>query len=155
MLRTIKRFFEELAPSAQQTEEQKQHALQLAVCVLLVEMSRVDGSVSSIELAHLNQLMDDQFDLTSQEKQELTDMARQELDNSTDYYQFTSVINLHFSPEQKIRMIESLWEVAFVDGKVDAHEEHFLRKIHALLHVSHSEFIKAKHRVESLHRSKN
>lgn len=149
MLQTIKRFFDNLAPESQQTEEQKQHAIQLAVCVLLVEMSRADGTVNEAELSHLNHLMDEQFDLSDQEKQELTDLAGEELDKSTDYYQFTSVINEHFEQPQKIKMIEDLWQVAFIDGKVDAHEEHYLRKVHSLLHVSHSNFIKAKHRAES------
>ena len=145
MLESIKRFFENLAPEATQTVEEKQHAIHLAVSVLLVEMSRMDGKVSGIEIDQLHQLLEKQFQLSAQEKKDLTDLASQELDNSTDYYQFTSVINEHFEHQQKIDLIEYLWQIAFVDGKLDAHEEHYLRKIHSLLHVSHKDFMKTKH----------
>jgi len=148
MLKTIKQFFEELAPKAVQTEQQKQHALHLAVSVLLVEMCRMDGKVSESEISQLHQLLEKQFQLSQQEKNEITELANQELDNSTDYYQFTSVINEHFDHPQKIKMIEYLWQVAYVDGKVDSHEEHYLRKIQSLLHVSHADFIKTKLKVE-------
>ena len=147
MLANIKRFFDNLSPQAVPTQEQQQHALQLAVCVLLVEMGRVDGKMSSQEFQRLSEIMDQQFTLSSQEKNELTELANQELDEATDYYQFTAVLNQHFNPQEKLKVIEYLWEVAFVDGKIDAHEEHYLRKIHSLLHISHSQFMRANHKV--------
>jgi uncharacterized tellurite resistance protein B-like protein len=47
-------------------------------------------------------------------------------------------------------MIEQLWQVAFSDGQLDAHEEHFLRKIHSLLHVSHRDFMRTKHKAKNI-----
>jgi uncharacterized tellurite resistance protein B-like protein len=148
MLQSIKRFFDQLAPQKEQTEQEKQHALHLAVSVLLVEMTRMDGQVCEQEREHLNKVLEEQFKLSFEEKQELTDLAKETLDGSTDYYQFTSVINEHFDQPQKIQMIEQLWQVAFSDGKLDAHEEHYLRKIHSLLHVSHSDFMKTKYQAQ-------
>jgi uncharacterized tellurite resistance protein B-like protein len=37
-----------------------------------------------------------------------------------------------------------LWELAYADGELDAHEEHRIRRLAGLLHVSHSEFIRTK-----------
>jgi len=152
MLKSIKQFFDNLAPQASQTEAEKKHAIHLSVSVLLVEMSRMDGKVSDVELSHITNLLDKQFELTAQEKSEVMELAHEELDTSTDYYQFTSVINQHFEQSQKVKMIEQLWQTAFIDGKLDAHEEHYLRKIHSLLHVPHSDFIKAKLRAEASHK---
>lgn len=146
MLKSIKRFFDNLAPEAAQTEEQKRHAIHLSVAVLLVEMCRMDGQVTTEELAHLHKILERQFQLSEQEKLEITALAKQRLDDATDYYQFTSVINQHFDQPQKIKMIEQLWQIAFADGELNAHEEHYIRKIHSLLHVSHSNFMKTKHR---------
>ncbi len=148
MLNTIKRFFDHLAPETGQTDEQKQHAIHLAVSVLFVEMIRMDGIVSAEENRHLQTLLGQKFSLSENEKQNLTELANEKLDDSVDYYQFTTVINEHFKHDEKVRMIEHLWQLAFIDGRIDAHEEHFLRKIHSLLHVTHTEFIKAKHRAE-------
>jgi len=149
MLQSIKRFFDNLAPPKEQTEQQQKHAIQLAVSVLLVEMSRMDGLVCEQEKIHLNHLLEQQFLLTFEEKQELTELANSSLDDATDYYQFTSIINQHFDQPQKIQMVDHLWQIAFADGKLDAHEEHYLRKIHSLLHVSHSDFMKTKYRVKT------
>jgi uncharacterized tellurite resistance protein B-like protein len=147
MLANIKRFLENLSPDQSCSEENQQHALQLAVCVLLVEMARVDGKMSEQEFQRLTDIIDKQFSLTDDEKQELTELAHHELNEATDYYQFTAVLNQHFNAQEKLKVIEYLWEVAYVDGKIDAHEEHYLRKIHSLLHISHSQFIRVKHEV--------
>jgi len=147
MLKAIKTFFDGLAPIAEQSDKEKQHAIQLAVSVLLVEMSRMDGDVCEEEKQHINQLLQ-QFDLNDQEKIEIFALANDKLDQATDYYQFTSVINQHFDQARKIEMIEHLWQVAFVDGKLNAHEEHFLRKVHSLIHVSHQDFMRTKYRAQ-------
>jgi len=148
MLKSIKSFFDNLAPVAEQSDAEKQHAIQLAVSVLLVEMSRMDGDVCEEEKRHINNLLD-QFDLSQDEKMQISALANDKLDGATDYYQFTSVINKHFDQAQKIETIEQLWQVAFVDGKLDAHEEHFLRKVHSLLHVSHQDFMRTKYRAKN------
>ncbi|PCI65306.1 MAG: hypothetical protein COB38_11415 [Gammaproteobacteria bacterium] len=147
MLKAIKIFFEKLSENPEQSEEDKQHAIHLAVSVLLVEMMRIDGHINDEEKIALKASLDNKFDLLDIEKEELMSLANQELDQSIDYYQFTSVINSHFDQQKKIKMIEELWRVAFADGKLDAHEEHYIRKVNALIHVSHKDFMSAKHRV--------
>jgi len=62
-------------------------------------------------------------------------------------YQFTGLINQHFTPEQKVRVVEMLWQVAYADGHLDPYEEALVRKIADLIHVPHRQFIQAKHRV--------
>ncbi len=146
MLDAIKQFFEKLASPEETSEQDKQHAIHLAVAVLLTEMMRIDNQITDKEKKHLGQLLDEKFSLSNDEKQSLVEMAAQKLSESTDYYQFTSVINIHFDQSEKTKVIESLWRLAYIDGKLDAHEEHFVRKIHSLLHISHQDFIKAKHR---------
>ena len=149
MLKAIKLFFENLSDNSEQSDTDKQHAIQLAVSVLLVEMMRIDGEINGDEEIALKQSLNTKFNLTDAEKEELMALATQKLDQSIDYYQFTSVINRHFDQPKKIKMIEELWRVAFADGKLDAHEEHYIRKVNALIHVSHSDFMKAKHRAQN------
>ncbi len=147
MLKAIKLFFDKLSENPEHSEEDKQHAIHLAVAVLLVEMMRIDGEINADEEIALKQSLNTKFNLTDVEKEELMSLASEELDQSIDYYQFTSIINQHFDKPNKIKMIEELWRVAFSDGKLDSHEEHYIRKINALIHVSHKDFMSAKHRV--------
>ena len=75
-----------------------------------------------------------------------TPLAEAERTASTDYFQFTSLINGAYSPEQKIRLIELLWRIAYANESLHRYEEHLVRKVADLLHVPHSAFIAAKHR---------
>jgi uncharacterized tellurite resistance protein B-like protein len=74
----------------------------------------------------------------------LIQLAEDEAGDATDYYQFTSLINRQFSAAQKERVIELMWEVAYADADLSAHEQHVVRKIADLLHVPHRAYIAAK-----------
>jgi len=84
------------------------------------------------------------FGLADQEASSLVALAESEARQATDYFQFTSLINQHFTLEQKIRVIEHLWEIAYIDRKLDMYEEHFIRKIADLLYVPHAQYITTK-----------
>ena len=148
MLRKVTIFFESFISTNESTLD-PQHSLNLAVAALLVEMVRVDNNVSNEEVNHLNAILIERFGIAPTEIEEITALAEDELSQSTDYYQFTSLINTHFERPQKMQMIKTLWEIAYIDGKIDSHEEHYLRKIAELLHVPHSEFIRTKLEVEN------
>ncbi|MDX1811364.1 MAG: TerB family tellurite resistance protein, partial [Gammaproteobacteria bacterium] len=64
-------------------------------------------------------------------------------------YEFTSLINNGFSPEEKVKIIELMWQVAYSDKELEKYEEALVRKIADLLYVPHTAFIAAKHRVIS------
>ena len=65
---------------------------------------------------------------------------------ATDFFAFTSRINDAFSMEQKLRMIEHMWRVAYADGVLSAHENHVMRKLADLLHIPHGAYVHAKMR---------
>ncbi len=147
MLKAIQRFFQEYLAVEQQAAPDVEHALQLATAALLIEMSRQDDQVHPEERSAIATAVQRKFGLDPQETAALVRLAEEEAQGATDYFQFTSLINEHFSPERKVRVIEHLWEVAFADGHLDRYEEHMVRKIAELLYVSHTDFIAAKHRV--------
>ena len=43
-----------------------------------------------------------------------------------------------------MQVVERLWRIAYADEHVDRLEEHLVRKIANLLHVSHRDYIAAK-----------
>ena len=81
--------------------------------------------------------------------EELIRLAEEETKQATDYYQFTSLINKGFSQEEKIQVVELMWQVAYADGHMDKYEDHLVRKLANLMHVSHKDFIAAKHRARA------
>jgi uncharacterized tellurite resistance protein B-like protein len=63
------------------------------------------------------------------------DAAEQRLDKSAQYFPFTYAISTRLSTEQRIAIIEMLWEVAYADGTLDPQEDMLLRQIAGLIHV--------------------
>jgi uncharacterized tellurite resistance protein B-like protein len=146
MLNQIKLFFEQhLALSA--PENISEDKLQLATVVLFLEMMHMDDKTEENEQEIILSLVQQNFSLTAEQAASLMELAEQQRKQATDYFQFTSLINKEYSLEQKVRLIESLWKIAFVDGVLDMNEEYLVRKIADLLHVPHTAFIMAKNRV--------
>jgi uncharacterized tellurite resistance protein B-like protein len=84
------------------------------------------------------------FDLDAAETQELVELAEAESRAAASLYEFTRLLDEAFPAEDKKRVVELLWLVAFADREKDAHEEHLVRRIAGLLHVPHPDFIDAK-----------
>ncbi len=120
---------------------------ELATAVLLVEVMKMDGNLKSSEEELLIQRLIHHFKLDHGAVQELARNAHIKLEEATDYHQFTKALNQQLSVLEKVDLIESLWMMAAVDGHIDAHENHLIRKIADLLHLRHSEFVRVKDRV--------
>lgn len=149
MVNTIKQFFEKyVKPSSEDTDTIPEHALQIATAALLVEMMRADSDISAEEEEKVTDTMCRKFNITTEEAAALIELAHDKVWEATGYFEFTSLMNKGFSHEQKIKVIEHLWEVAYVDGILDKHEEYMVRKIADLIYVSHKDFINAKLRVK-------
>lgn len=147
MLTQIKSFFDRhLLPDRAGTEAGEAHRLRLAVAALLLEMTRMDEQVKTEECAAVEAGIRDHFGLTAEETRELIALAEAERQEATDYFQFTSLINSHYGPEQRARIVEQLWRIAYADQTLHRYEEHLVRKVAQLLHVPHGAFIAAKRR---------
>ncbi len=147
MIDGIRDFFDQfIATDNTASVAARQHALQIATAALLLEMMRMDSTVTDEETAAVAKSLQTRFGLTAKELDSLLRLAAEEARQATDYFQFTSLINRNFSAEQKVQVVEHLWQVAYADGHLDAHEQHFMRKIADLLYVSHADYVAAKQR---------
>ncbi|MDP2823857.1 MAG: TerB family tellurite resistance protein [Sulfuritalea sp.] len=147
MIAGIRNFFTQMIePAAAASGVAAEHALHLATAALLLETMRMDSSVAADETAAVAKALQMQFGLDAQQVGALMALAEEEARQATDYFQFTSLINKSFDAGQKARIIEYMWQVAFADGHLDAHEQHFMRKIADLLYVSHADYVAAKQR---------
>ncbi|MGQ0656799.1 MAG: TerB family tellurite resistance protein [Chromatiales bacterium] len=149
MLDAIKAFFEEhIAPSSRDSQQDEEHRLRLAVAALLAEVVRMDENIAEDERAQVLKSIAQKFALDAGKAKELLSLAEAEAHEATDLYQFTSQINRAYSPEQKVRLIEHMWRVAYADGTLHKYEDHLIRKVAELIYVPHKEFIAAKLRVQ-------
>ena len=119
-------------------------AVNLAAAALLVEVLRADYQVSAAERAQVLASIRGLLGLDAATCQALLELAGQRIDEAHDLYQFTSELNRSWSAQDKRRLLEQLWRVARSDSTVHKYEEHLIRRVADLLHVSHREFIAAK-----------
>ena len=147
MLTKLQTFFDRYLGEKQQDETPLKHRLQLAESVLMVEMIHVDETITDQENEKIRVLIKQRFELDETEIEDLIDLAHDEKHEATDYYAFTSLLNTHYTQQQKIKLIEDLWHIAYSDEELDKHEEHLLRRLSDLLHVPHQDFIRTKHKV--------
>jgi uncharacterized tellurite resistance protein B-like protein len=147
MIRKLQDFFNTfLTPQGEGTAEDPVHRTRLAVSALLLEIAVSDFESAAQESQTIIHIVRTKFGLDQAEADELVSLAEQEHHVSTDYFQFTRLINEHYSSAQKVELVELLWRVAFADGELHHYEEHVIRRLADLLHVSHGDFISAKHR---------
>ena len=109
-------------------------------------MMRMDNKLKDEERQAIASTLQTQFNLGREQIETLMALAEQESREASDYYQFTSLINKHCDLAQKVQIIENLWHVAMIDGHLDAHELHLMRKLADLLYIGHADYVAAKQR---------
>ncbi len=150
MINTIKQFFEKnIQTPPNSSVKVSEHSLQLATAALMIEMMRADTEISDEEQRVITGTIKAKFVLSAEETETIIKLAEDEISKATGYFEFTSLINKGYSYDQKIKVVEHLWEVAFSDSVLDKYEEHMVRKIADLIHVSHKDYIEAKLRVRN------
>ncbi|MET0090347.1 MAG: TerB family tellurite resistance protein [Candidatus Thiodiazotropha sp.] len=148
MLKSIFDYFNtHLMPDSAASLPELERQLNTAVAALMFEIAASDFEQAPEEQAEILSAIEKHFDLDEQAAQDLMRLGEREHAASTDYFQFTSLINKHYSSEQKVSLIEALWRVAFADQKLHQYEEHVIRRLSELLYVPHSDFIAAKLRM--------
>lgn len=145
MIDLIKKYFGKSGEdvSADQTE-QKTHDIRIATCALLIEMSHIDGEFSEAEKERILQIMKRDHKLTDECALEILEVAGEELKGSIDLWKFTSLINQNYTPEEKLKIIETVWSIAFTDGELDRHEDYLVHKLAKLFRLTHKQLIDAK-----------
>lgn len=149
MIKKISDFFTTLQSSLNVEEPKDPLSLELSCVVLLCEVMRADGVMTQDEQVHLAVQVEKQFKLPPQEALELIEKACHLSEQAIDFHQFTSIINQQYQAPEKVTMVSLLWQLAFADGKIDNIEEHIIRRIADLLHLSRAEYIQAKNTVIS------
>lgn len=141
MIKALKALFE---TPEEESDGSREHRMQLAAAALLIETSRADFTQDGDEEAALEALLCTALKLERSEVHELIELASEQVDKATSLYEFTREINDHYSPEQKIQLIEAMWKVAYADGRLDKYEEHLIRQVAELTYVPHPEYIRSK-----------
>lgn len=118
--------------------------LQVATCVVLLEVAQADDEFSDGERARLSEVLRRRFSLEEEEVAALIELAREARLDSFDLWKFTNQINRACSAREKEGIIREVWRVVYADGSLDGHEDYLMHKLAQLLNLNHSQLIEAK-----------
>ena len=147
MMDLIKKFFAKASTTNAESRSDgpnPEHDLRIATCALFLEMARIDGEFNDMEREHIISRLKKKFSLSNEHLEELMNATGEELNSSIDLWQFTNLINQNYALEEKIRIVEMIWELAYSDGNLDQHEDYLAHKLANLLRLNHKQLIDAK-----------
>lgn len=120
----------------------------LAAAALLVHAAAIDGNVTDGERAKLHSLIKQRFGLDDATTDELVAEATAAEQQAIDLYQFTTRLNHSLDDAGRARIVEMMWQIVYVDGKVTEFEDNLIWRAADLLGVSRDERIALRERVE-------
>jgi uncharacterized tellurite resistance protein B-like protein len=147
MLRQLKSLFEAPAPRPLPGFERRH--LQVAVAALLHEARRADYHEGNDEYALARAALADMFGLEGDDGVAVLEEGRARAEQLTSFYAPVTIIKRDFSLEERVRLIEHLWRVAYANGKLDPYEDHYVRKIAHLLYVPNTQSMLARNRARA------
>lgn len=148
-MRNLKRWIAKRLGEDEDVDVDDVAGLNLAVAALLVEVLRADYATQPAEQRQAVEAIGRQLGLGEADCRDLLELATRTVEESSDLYQFTSLVNRGCTADEKLHLVEQLWRVAMADEVVHKYEEHMIRRIADLLHVPHRAFIAAKLRAEA------
>ena len=121
-------------PAEPETDE-----LQAAAALLLVEAASLDGSFDGAEEEAVRDALAHRFELSAPEVEQLVEEARTAQEHSVEMSRTIRVLKQHLGRDDRIQILEMLWEVALADGVVHDYEANLVRRVTGLLHVPDKE----------------
>src|SRR5258705_9206043 len=96
----------------------------LSVAVLLLEAARQDDHFDPSERTVIEKILTQRFHLSAQECVHLMEAAEKHVRNMVQLHGHTNDIAQEMTPQERIELIEMLWEVAYADGVLNQEEDH-------------------------------
>ena len=131
MLQNIKKIFFEKNIDSDDSLDPR-----LAFAILLLEAGMMDGVLDDKEKATINKLLSNFFELSNDETTKLIEEAIKTQSESNQIIHLTRSIKENFTENQRIDIVQMLWEVILSDGEEHIYEQNLMRRITGLLYIS-------------------
>lgn len=131
MLQNIKKIFFEKSIDSDDSLDPR-----LAFAILLLEAGMMDGVLDDKEKATINKLLSNFFELSNDETTKLIEEAIKTQSESNQIIHLTRSIKENFTENQRIDIVQMLWEVILSDGEEHIYEQNLMRRITGLLYIS-------------------
>ena len=121
----------------------------LALTALLVRVARSDGDYAASEIIRITRIIEARYNLSHDAAEALRMDAETLESEAPDTVRFTRAIKDAVPYEERVAVIEALWQVALADGERESHEDSLLRLVSNFLGISDRDSALARQRVTS------
>jgi uncharacterized tellurite resistance protein B-like protein len=147
MLDSLKNFISELTGGEKHPGRFEDNDYRLAAAALLIHASTIDGDMNGTERDKMRAVLKSRFALDDAATEELIDVSTLAENEAVDLYRFTSLINRTLDEPGRLGIVEMMWEMIFVDGRVNEFEDNLMWRVADLLGVSSRDRIALRRRV--------
>ena len=147
MLRSIGDFISEITGGARHPVNFEETDFRLAAAALLVHVATTDNQFDDSERAKLHEVLSERFNLNGEEADELIESAIKADLEAVDLYQFTSLLNRTFDENERIKVVEMMFQVAYADGQLSEFEDNIVWRAAELMHVPSRERVTIRRQV--------
>ncbi len=147
MLEKLRTFISDVVAPGAQPRVFDDNDYRLAATALLIHLISLDGEPSALEKRKLHTLLEYRFELDPGTADALIKDATLVEGEAVDLYHFTSVIMRSVNEAGRLRIIEMMWELVYVDGNVTEFEDNVVWRAADLLGISQRDRINLKRRV--------
>jgi len=121
----------------------------VALAALLVEAALQDDAYEPAEKVAIERVLTAEFGLDSDASKALRQKAETAQADSVGIFRFTKAIKDARPFEERVAVIERLWEIALADAERDPNEDALIRKVCGLIGVSDQDSGLARQRVQA------
>jgi uncharacterized tellurite resistance protein B-like protein len=146
MLEDIKHFFAELTGGQKSQETFAETDYRRAAAALLVHVATLDSELDDSKRRALHDILETRFSLDPAATDDLIAAAEAANREAVDFYHFTSLLMRALDESGRLRVVEMLWQIVYVDGVVSEFEANVMWRIADLLGVSDRERIALRER---------
>ena len=122
----------------------KNFEIELTASILAYEIARSDGDISESELFLLYEEIKKISAKVGKKEEEILEIIKEYSKNSVSFYEFINDINADYTKEDKLALIQFLYEVAYADKILEVSEERLIRRIADLINIKDIEVLKIK-----------
>lgn len=147
MLADLRQFLAELTGGAKPQDTFADNDYRRAAAALLVHIATLDGDLTPVKRDKLHAILEAQFALDPAAADALIEAAAADDREAVDFYHFTSLLMRTLNEAGRLRVVEMLWEMVYLDGKVSEFEANVMWRVADLLAVSPRDRIALRERV--------
>lgn len=135
-------FFKEKTQPVEETKNNFE--VELTASILAYEIARSDGDISESELSLLYDEIKKISAKVGKKEDKILEIIEEYSRNSVSFYEFINDINKDYSKDDKLSLIQFLFDVAYADKILEVSEERLIRRIADLIKIKDVEVLKIK-----------